>query len=218
MSTNARAAGLLFSAALLLSVSAFPMGEHAMPNKITTAQSAAAANLRQDMRKLWTDHVVWTRDYVIAAVADHPGAQAAAARLMKNQEDIGYAVAGFYGKPAGDQLTALLKEHISIAVDLIKAAKASDKEAQQQADVKWHKNGEAIADFLSKANPNWPRATLVDMMNKHLSATTDEVVARLGMNWENDVKAFDAVYQHILAMADALSEVIIKQFPAKFTG
>jgi len=218
MNTNARAAGLLFSGALLLSVSAFPMGEHAMPNKITAAQSAAAANLRQDMRKLWTDHVVWTRDYVIAAAADQPAAQAAAARLMKNQEDIGAAVAGFYGKPAGDQLTALLKEHISIAVDLIKAAKASDKAAQEQADVKWHKNGEAIADFLSKANPNWPRATLVDMMNKHLSTTTDEVVARLGMKWDDDVKAFDAVYQHILAMADALSEGIIKQFPAKFTA
>ena len=81
MNTKARAAGLLFSGALLLSVSAFPMGEHAMPNKITAAQSAAAANLRQDMRKLWTDHVVWTRDYIIAAVADQPDAQAAANRL-----------------------------------------------------------------------------------------------------------------------------------------
>ena len=207
---------MLLSGVLLFSTSAFSMGEHATPKKITATQSAAAANLRQDMRKLWTDHVVWTREYIIAAVGDHPDAEAAAARLMKNQEDIGAAVAGFYGKAAGDQLTALLKEHISIAVDLIKAAKASDKAAQTQADVKWHKNGEAIADFLSKANPNWPRATLVDMMNKHLSTTTDEVVARLGKKWDDDVKAFDAVYQHVLAMADALSEGIIKQFPAKF--
>ncbi len=36
------------------------------------------------------------------------------------------------------------------------------------------------------------------------------------MNWVDDVKAFDAVYQHILAMADALSEGTIK--PAKFTA
>ena len=89
------------------------------------------------MRKLWTDHVVWTRDYIVAAVGDQPDAQAAAARLLKNQEDIGAAIAGFYGKPAGDKLTALLKEHITIAVDLIKAAKAGDKAAQQQADAKW---------------------------------------------------------------------------------
>ena len=176
----------------------------------------AAAKLKQDMRKLWTDHVVWTRDYIVAAVGDQPDAQAAAGRLMKNQEDIGSAVAAFYGAPAGQQLTTLLKQHISIAVDLIKAAKAGDKAAQQQADGKWQQNGVEIAEFLSKANPNWPRATLADMMKKHLATTTDEVVARLTKNWDGDVRAFDAVYDHILHMSDALSDGIVKQFPEKF--
>ena len=176
----------------------------------------AAIQLRQDMRTLWTEHVVWTRAYVVAAIAGGPDAQAAATRLLKNQEDIGAAVGTIYGKAAGDKLTTLLKEHITIAVDLIKAAKAGDKAAQQQADAKWKKNGGEIADFLSKANPNWPRATLADMMNKHLSTTTDEVVARLTKNWDADVKAYDAVYAHIRAMADALSDGIVKQFPAKF--
>jgi len=176
----------------------------------------AAAKLKQDMRKLWTDHVVWTRDYIVAAVGDQPDAQSAADRLMKNQEDLGNAVAAFYGTPAGQQLTTLLKQHISIAVDLIKAAKAGDKAAQQQADNKWQQNGVEIADFLSKANPNWPRATLVDLMKNHLATTTDEVVARLTKNWAGDVRAFDAVYDHILHMSDALSDGIVKQFPEKF--
>lgn len=180
--------------------------------------AAPATQLRQDMRKLWSDHAIWTRDYIISAVGDYPDAQAAAARLMKNQEDIGAAIAGIYGKPAGDQLTTLLKDHIGIAVDIIKFAKAGDKAAQQQADAKWKRNAEDIADFLSKANPNWPRATLVDMMNKHLSTTTDEVAARLTKNWDADVKAFDAVYSHILMMSDALTDGIVKQFPAKFAG
>jgi hypothetical protein len=177
---------------------------------------SAAMVLRQDMRKLWTDHVVWTRSYIVAAVADQPDAQGAAARLMKNQEDIGNAVGAYYGKAAGEKLTALLKDHISIAVEIIKFAKAGDQASQQQADAKWHRNGEDIADFLSKANPNWPRAALVDLMNKHLSTTTDEVVARLTKNWDADTRAFDAVYDHILMMSDALSDGIIKQFPAKF--
>src|SRR5215510_3292043 len=181
-----------------------------------SSDTSAAVTLHQDMRKLWTDHVVWTRQYIVSATADLPDAQAAANRLMKNQEDIGAAVATYYGKPAGDKLTGLLKEHISIAVDLIKAAKAGDKASQQQADAKWHRNGEAIAEFLSGANPNWPRATLVEMMNTHLSTTTDEVVARLTKNWDADVRAFDAVYAHILTMSDALSDGIIQQFPEKF--
>jgi hypothetical protein len=205
--------GIALQAPVFLSAQTqHPAADH----KMTVAPAALA--LRQAMRKLWTDHTVWTRDYIVAAVDDRPDAQAAAGRLMKNQEDIGAAIASFYGKPAGDQLTTLLKEHIGIAVDLIKAAKAGDKAGQQAATDKWNKNAESIADFLSKANPNWPRAALIDMMNGHLKTTTDEVVARLTKNWDADVRAHDAVYTHILMMADALSDGIIKQFPEKFHG
>ena len=178
--------------------------------------TSAAAALKQDMRKLWTDHVVWTRAYVVAAVDDRPEAKAAADRLMKNQEDIGGAVGSYYGAAAGQQLTALLKDHITIAVDLVKAAKAGDKAAQDKAAQRWQDNATQIADFLSKANPNWPRATLVDMMKMHLTTTTTEVVARLKKDWAGDVRAYDALYDHILQMADALSDGIIKQFPDKF--
>src|SRR5690349_20689437 len=107
-----------------------------------------SAALHQDMRKLWTDHTVWTRDYIVAAVDDRPDAQAAANRLMKNQEDIGNAVTAYYGQAAGQQLTSLLKQHIAIAVDLIKAAKSGDKAAQQQASDKWQQNAVDIATFL----------------------------------------------------------------------
>jgi len=183
----------------------------------SSAHSGAAASLKQDMRKLWTDHVVWTRDYVIAAIGDRPDAQAAANRLMKNQEAIGDAVATFYGAPAGQELTIFLKEHIRIAAELVKAAKAGDKAAQQQADRRWRQNATSIADFLSGVNPYWPRETLVELMRKHLATTTNEVVARLNQDWDTDVRAFDEVYEHALEMADALTEGIVKQFPDKFT-
>ena len=83
--------------------------------------------VRLALRKLWSDHVIWTREYIVAAVAGTPDAGDAATRLLKNQEDIGAAVAGFYGQPAGDRLTELLKEHIMIAVDLVAAAKTGDQ-------------------------------------------------------------------------------------------
>jgi len=175
-----------------------------------------AIKLHQDMRKLWTDHTVWTRDYIVAAVDDKPDATAAANRLMKNQEDIGNAVAAYYGAPAGQQLTSLLKQHIAIAVDLIKAAKAGDQAAQKLANDKWQQNAVDIAAFLSKANPNWPEGVLVNMMKMHLATTTDEVVARLKHDWDADVHAYDAVYNHILMMTDALSDGIVKHFPEKF--
>ena len=69
------------------------------------------------MRKLWTDHVVWTRDYIVAATLTQPDSTAALNRLMRNQDDIGNAVAQFYRNAAGKQLTTLLKDHIAIAGD-----------------------------------------------------------------------------------------------------
>jgi hypothetical protein len=209
---------------LIASLAAFGMLQVTAPTALAQvpqdrkAEASAAVTLRQDMRKLWTDHVIWTRAYVVAAVADQPDAQPAATRLLKNQEDIGAAVGVYYGKTAGDRLTALLKDHILIAVDLIKHAKSGDKASFAQTSTTWAKNGDEIADFLSQANPNWPRESLRQMMRMHLSTTTDVVVARLTKNWDADVRSFDVVYDHILAMADALSAGIIKQFPHKFAS
>jgi len=211
-----RIAAAALSCAVLLTSSSVVTAQAPQRGRSAVAHGDAAATLKQDMRKLWTDHVVWTRDYIVAAVGDQPDAQAAANRLLRNQEDIGKAVGAIYGDAAGNQLTTLLKEHITIAVDVIKAAKAGDKAGQQKADARWQQNGVQIAEFLAKANPNWPRQTLVDMMKMHLSTTTDEVVARLTRNWDADVRAYDAVYDHILKMSDALSDGIIKQFPDKF--
>jgi hypothetical protein len=95
----------------------------------------AAATLKQDMRKLWTDHVVWTRDYIIAATESQPDAPAALTRLMKNQDDLGNAVATYYGAAAGRQLTTLLKDHIAIAGDVVKAAMAGDKTGQKASAI-----------------------------------------------------------------------------------
>ena len=49
-----------------------------------------------------------------------------------------------------------------------------------------------------------------------MSTTTAEVVARLTHDWDADVRAYDAVYDHILMMSDALADGIVKQFPDKF--
>jgi hypothetical protein len=72
------------------------------------AMSPTALELRQGMRDLWADHVVWTRAYIVAAVANDPGATSALERLMRNQEELGGAIAPYYGAAAGARLTTLL--------------------------------------------------------------------------------------------------------------
>lgn len=178
--------------------------------------TASAVTLRVAMRKLWADHVIWTRLYIIAAVAGTPDADAAAARLLRNQEDIGGAVASFYGKPAGEKLTGLLKTHIGIAVRLVAAAKDGKTAEFAKQDKLWSANGEQIAAFLAGANPNWPLKDLSNLLALHLSLTKNEAVARLSKNWNDDVKAFDDIFVEIMTVADALADGIVKQFPETF--
>lgn len=176
-----------------------------------------AVSLKLAMRRLWSDHVIWTRDYVMAAIAGSPDAGAAADRLLKNQEDIGNAVVPLYGEAAGEALTGLLKQHIMIAVDLVDAAKSGDNAKLDESDRKWNENAEELAELLSGANPdNWPKADVLDLLMQHLNLTKGEVAARLDGNWITDVAAFDDIYTEILTVSDVLADGIVKQFPDKF--
>lgn len=172
--------------------------------------------LRIALHDLWVEHVVWTRQYIVAAATDSPDTPFAAERLLKNQEDIGDAIKPYYGDEAGEQLTTLLKDHILIAVDLLEAAKAGDAEAAEEIEEKWYDNGDDIATFLSEANPNWSKEDMVSMINEHLSLTKTEAVARLTADYATDVETFDALYVHAVSMADEFTVGIVKQFEDQF--
>lgn len=180
--------------------------------------SDAGCSLKTNLRRLWADHVIWTRQYIVAFAGDTPDVGAAANRLLKNQEHIGAAIVPFYGEPAGAKLTDLLKQHILIAVDLLKAAKASDDAGFQQQDQKWSRNAEDIATLLSGANPNWPKNDVLDLLSVHLKLTKDEAVARLTGKWDDDVVAFDDIFTEIMTVSDTLAEGIMRQFPDRFTA
>lgn len=180
-------------------------------------ESPKAQELRVAMRKLWEDHITWTRNVILNIADNLPGTDQAVKRLLANQDDIGNAIKPYYGDDAGKQLTALLHDHITTAADVVKAAKANNKTALDSANKKWFDNADQISDFLSKANPdNWKADDVKMMMHDHLKLTTNEAVARIKKDYDADVKAYDKVHEEILEMSDALSKGIAKQFPDKF--
>jgi len=171
----------------------------------------------QAMRDLWVDHVAWTRLFIVSAVADLPDTEVTAERLLRNQADIGDAVAGFYGEEAGEALTALLRDHILIAADLITAAKTGDQEAVTEASDAWYANADDISAFLAGANPAWPEETLREMMHGHLDQTLNEATAQLSGDYAASVAEYDHIVTHIMEMAGTLSAGIITQFPEQFS-
>ena len=132
----------------------------------------SVVDLRLAMRKLWEDQITYTRNYIISALADLEDTDKVAERLLKNQDDIGNAIKPIYGDDAGKKLASLLRDHILVATEVVKAAKAGNNEELAKANKKWESNADDIATFLSGANPNWPRQDLVNMLYKHLELTT----------------------------------------------
>jgi hypothetical protein len=189
---------------------------------VTDAQAKARMN-RQDfhdaMRKLWEDHIVWTRFVIIGVLADMPDLNPSVQRLLQNQADIGDAIKPFYGEAAGDQLTALLNDHILIAAEILQAAKNGDPAALEDASERWYANADDIAAFLNAANPeHWPLEEMRAMMREHLDLTLEEAVAYLNGDHEASIAAYDEIHLQILEMADMLSQGIIGQFPDKFSA
>ena len=206
----------LFSALATLAVSG---GHDAQAHGRDHARAGISVEelaFRQDMRKLWEDHITWTRLAIISLTTGSPDTEATVGRLLQNQDDIGDAIAPFYGEEAGNQLATLLREHITIAAELIAAAKAGNQPEVARQQARWEANADEIARFLNNANPRWKLGETREMLHEHLQLTTREVVARLQSDWAADVAAYDEIHRQALHMADMLSTGIVAQFPKRF--
>jgi hypothetical protein len=215
-------AGLVALATLAMSArhadaQTHPARHAAMGSMQTTDITARQLAFRNRMRVLWEQHVAWTRMAIVSFGGGLPDLPATEHRLLRNQTDIGNAIAPFYGTAAGDRLTALLRRHILIAVDILVDVKAGDTTKLAADSAAWTRNANRISAFLHHANPvNWPLSDLRAMMHRHLRLTANEAVAELSGNYTGSVRAYDRVEREILGMADMLSTGIIQQFPHRF--
>lgn len=190
--------------------------ENQSENKNMTCLSPKMVQLKVDMQKVWIDHTIWTRSYIVSAMSDRPDQKDVLDRLLRNQQDIGNVIKPYYGEAAGNQLADLLKEHIVIAGKIVEAAKAGNQADLKKLEKDWHKNADDIAKFLSSANPNWQFKTLQDMLYAHLQLITEIVLNCLKGDWKADIAATDQNEIHMIHLADILTEGIVKQFPEKF--
>jgi hypothetical protein len=177
---------------------------------------AKAAAFQDDMRKLWEDHIVYTRNFIIDAAAGLPEQQATTERLLRNQDDIGNAIKPYYGEENGTTNRTPQGAHHDCG-RVGDCSQANDTAKVDDAQKRWFANADAIASFLSGANPkNWPEADMKSMMHDHLSLTNDEAAAQLKSDWKGSIDAYDKIHEQILRMADMLSSGIVAQFPKQF--
>lgn len=178
------------------------------PEPLTTHEE-----LRDDMRQLWIEHVEWTRVFLISTIANLPDQQEATERLFRNQVDLGDAMRPFYGDAFADELTELLNEHILGAAAIVDAVLSDDQSGFESARDAWYVNYYEIAALIAEANPELDEEEFRVMMREHLDTTLAEATARLNGDFAGDVVAYDVVQDHILNLADLLTDGVAEQFP-----
>lgn len=178
--------------------------------------SKAEADLKNYLRMLWEQHVVWTRLTILSIVFGLPDVDLVTNRLLRNPKDFESALKPLYGDKVASRFADLFKSHLVIAAQLVKAAKAGDNKAAADAEKSWYANADEIAAFLGSINPFWSEKDWKTMLHEHLALTKTEAVDILTKNYAEGISIFDKIEKQALGMADVMTYGIVKQFPNKF--
>lgn len=183
------------------------------------AKKTSRQAYHDEWRKLWEDHITWTRVVIISILGaedELPGTEAYIGRLLQNYEDMEDALAPYYGDDA-EVLGDLIQDHLVIAAEILRAAKAGQPLDDLVAS--WYANAHDIAVQMNEMNPqSWPLEETEKMWTDHLDATLAEAVAHLSGDFPGEIAAYDEVHDLALEMADFFSEGVMQQFPNRFQG
>lgn len=172
--------------------------------------------LNRKLRTLWEQHIFWTRLTVNSIIGDLPDAAATTARLLRNPDDFAAVLTPYYGPTIANEFARLLREHLTIAAELVMNLKAGNTQAAQDAQRRWYANADAIADFLARINPYWSKQEWQNMLYEHLRLLTDEVSTRLAGDYVKNIALSDQIEPQALEMADMMTKGIVQQFPSHF--
>lgn len=201
-------------ALILLAFCAPPAWSQTAP--APTADSAALTT-RLALRDLWVEHIFWIRNYALAnQAADRQQAKVATDQVVDNATKIANSIAPLYGQPAADQLLKLLAGHWGAVKHYSDATVAKDSKGKQAAVAELTSNAKAIAAFLARANPNLPEATLVNLLSAHGGHHVAQIDEFAAHDYVGEARTWSMMRTHILALADALTAALVKQFPDKF--
>ncbi len=188
-----------------------------MPSQfIPECISKTQQTLSNRMRLLWEQHVYWTRLFILSIAFGLPDVEFVTNRLLRNPKDFEAALKPFYGGNIAAKFAELFTSHLTIAAELVMAAKAGDNAAAADAERRWYANADEIAAFLSSINPYWSAQEWRKMLYDHLAMTKTEAVDILTQKYEDSINTFDRIEQQALMMADVMTQGLVKQFPQQF--
>ncbi|HHU43077.1 MAG TPA: acetylglutamate kinase [Clostridiales bacterium] len=174
--------------------------------------SRAQLEVSNTMRRLWMEHVLWTRFFIVSSAFNLPDLQFVTERLLRNPHDFANELRSLYGQQIAMRFDNLFTSHLTIAAELVNAAKEGDStEVEKQREL-WYQNARDIAKFLGSINPFWSERTWREMLFEHLKMTEDEAVQILTDKYQESIKQYDSIQAQALSMADLMTYGLIRQF------
>ncbi len=177
-------------------------------NRMTPKQ----LRLLNTLRRLWVEHVMWTRSFIVSTAFNLGDLEYVTRRLLRNPADFAEVLRPFYGDEKAATFNNLLTEHLAIAGQLVNAAKAGDTKTADEQRMKWYANADDIASFLSAINPYWSKNMWQTMLYNHLMMTENEAGQILTGQYDTSIGQYDAIQKEALAMGDYMANGIIRQF------
>lgn len=171
------------------------------------------------LRDLWIGHVFWVRNVVTAGLAGDAAAEKAAeTQVVANAKAIAGSIELFYGAAAKEKLFGLLAGHYAAVKAYLDATIAKDQAKQAQATTALLSNAGEIATFLSAANPNLPKDTVLGLLQAHGSHHIAQIQQLQAKDYAAEATTWADMTKHMYVIADALGGAIAKQFPEKFAA
>jgi hypothetical protein len=161
-----------------------------------------------DLRKLFSDNVIYIQDYVISSVAEIDNLEFITKRLEQNCLDIGNLVGLVYGTYNGNRFAELFVDYLSCEITFIDSTIDNKIEQSVSDKLQLHICAIPIVDFLA-AIDDFERSDLRELFFDNIHLTELYVMARIHKNYSDDIKAFDDLYNQTMWVADFLSSVMI---------
>jgi len=169
-------------------------------------------NLMNALRKLWEQHVMWTRSFIISTLSELPDTPFVTTQLLQNPKDLAKIFEDFYGKDIAEEFERLFTDHLLIAATLVNEAKSGNASGVEAARKQWYENASDIARFLGSINSYWNELKWKSLLEEHLKMTEEEAVYRLNKQYQSDIMIYDMIEDGALMMADYMTEGLKNQF------
>lgn len=164
----------------------------------------------EGLQQLWMDYLFWIRYYALSLMFQLRDFNYVASRTLRNASDFADALTSFYGEEFAKQFGDLMTRHILLFSELAATIRAGQNVDQQREA--WYENAVEIAGLLAEVNPDWDRATWLQLF-EHRYYLEENLLLKL---YQGDflaaINQFDEAHLNVLQIASYMTEGIERQF------